>query len=227
MGTLHIADIDIEITRKKIRNLHLKVVGPEGNVRISAPLNMPMREIETFVLSKVSWIRRHQEKFRTGAETAVKWYADGEEHLFRGEQVKLKILETKGAARAVLNKKTLQLYIRGGADRVSRERLVDQFYRNFLKKEVSLYMRKYEPLMGVQVSEVGVKKMKTRWGTCNCRARRIWVNLEMAKKPPHVLEYLVVHEMVHLLEPSHNARFKDLMDLFYPEWRRVRNELKG
>ncbi len=227
MEIVRIAGFEIELTRKKIKNLHLKVSAPGGSVRISAPRHMPLREISDFVQTRESWIRRHQEKFRSRREEAVKEYTHGEEHPFRGEQVKLEIHPAGGAARAVLKEKTLQLYLREGADLASRKRLVDRFYRDYLKKEVPLYVKKYEPLMGVQVSEIGVKKMKTRWGTCNYRARRIWVNLEMAKKPPHVLEYLVVHEMVHLLESSHNGRFKGFMDRFYPRWRAVRAELNN
>ena len=203
----------------------MRVCPPEGRVKVSAPNNMNKDLIKAFLISKVPWIRKKQERIRNLKRETPKEYKDGEAHFFRGERVLLKIHTTSGAHKANLNQNRLLLHVRTNTATASRKRLVEQFYRDHLKSEIPAYIEKYEPLMGVRVSEFGVKKMKTRWGTCNYQARRIWINLELATKPPECLEYLIVHEMVHILEPSHNARFKALMDKFYPKWKPIRAEL--
>ncbi len=225
--TIHIEEIEIEVTRKKIRNIYLKVSSSDGTVRVSAPLNMSKTAINAFLTTKLTWIRRHKERILPRGRKRTLEYTDRERHFFRGKPVYLALFHTTGAQKAVLNHEILQLYTKKDADKNTRKHLVEQFYRDFLKKEIPVYISRYESVMGVAVSSFGVKKMKTRWGSCNHKARRIWINLDLARKSPECLEYLIVHEMVHILEPSHNARFKALMNRFYPDWKAVRAELKS
>lgn len=225
MEIIQLAEQEIELTQKNIKNLHLSVYPPNGRVKVSAPQHMDAATIRAFLISKLPWIRKQQIKIRAQEREAPREYVDRETHYFRGERFLLEIHDTTGPHRVAVNHTTLQLHLRRNASTESRKRLLEQFYRDSLKEEIPKYIEKYEPLLDVEVAEFGIKKMKTRWGTCSHEARCIWINLELAKKPPSCLEYIIVHEMVHLLEASHNARFKTLMDKFYPKWRQVREEL--
>jgi predicted metal-dependent hydrolase len=154
-------------------------------------------------------------------------YVSGETHYFQGVPHQLTVLERMGNARVVCQRsRTIELNISPRSSVVKRERAMLNWYRAYLKKEIPPLIKRWEKIIGVRVEEWGVKRMKTRWGSCNPRARRIWLNLELAKKPPRCLEYVVVHEMAHLLEGSHNRRFKELMSQFMPDWRTIRKELK-
>jgi predicted metal-dependent hydrolase len=225
MESIRLAEIEIELIQKDIKNVHLSVYPPHGKVKVSAPASMSQDVIRAFLISKLPWIRSQQQSINAQEREAPREYVDRESHYLKGERMLLEIHHTTGPHRVVRNHRTLRLYLRSGAGKESRQRLLEQFYRDYLRSEIPLYIAKHEPLIGVNVVEFGIKKMRTRWGTCSYEAGRIWINLELAKKPPECLEYLVVHEMVHLLEPRHNARFKALMDRHYPRWRSVREEL--
>lgn len=225
MYTLNLNDVTIEVTTKDIKNLHLSVYPPEGHVRVSAPTRMSPETIRTFLISKLSWIRKQQRKIQGQPRETPREYIDRESHFFRGHRYLLKTQKTLGRQGVEFLPQALLLKHRPGASTEDKTRIMESFYRAHLKVQVDDLIRHYEPIMGVTVNEFGIKKMKTRWGTCNPTAARIWINLELAKKPTACLEYIVVHEMVHLLEVRHNDRFRGLMDRFMPKWRSIRDLL--
>ncbi len=222
---LRLNDLDIEVVQKKIKNVHLSVYPPHGRVRVSAPESMALDTIRVFVISKLAWIKKQQKKLHAQAREAPREFITRESHYFNGERYLLNVIETKGAAWVKQQHSTLDLYVRPGASRERKSAILDGWYREQLKQKLPPLIAKWEDKMGVKVNEFGIKKMKTRWGTCNTKAHRIWLNLELAKKPAECLEYVVVHEMVHLLEPSHNNRFVALMDRFMPKWKSHKDEL--
>lgn len=225
MSTLALGDIKVELTKKNIKNIHLYVYPPNGQVKVTAPENMKMEIIRGFVISKIPWIRKQQKKFQSQEREASREFLDGESLYCQGKRYLLRIIEKNEKASVQLKGNEIVLQVRPGHDFEKRKVLLNKWYRGELKAMIPKIIEQYEPLMKVKVSEFGVKKMKTRWGTCNIWAKRIWLNLELAKKPFECLEYVVVHEMVHLLEASHNARFKALMDQFLPKWKSYRDLL--
>lgn len=225
MESIQLSDVEIELTWKPIKNLHLSVHPPAGTVRVSAPRTMPRDVVRAFLIGKLPWIRKQREKILAQERESPREYLEGESHYFQGQRLLLEIHPASGPYRVEVNHQALQLYLHPSAGIEARRRLLERFYREHLKGEVPNYIKGYEKRLGVEVAEFGIKKMKTRWGTCNPRARRIWINLELAKKPPECLEYLVLHEMLHLIEPRHNRRFKTLMERHYPRWRSVRDQL--
>ncbi|MGO1468899.1 MAG: M48 family metallopeptidase [Tissierella sp.] len=228
MNNIVIADIDIEVLQKKIKNIHLSVHPPNGRVRLAVPKNMDEEAIRIFAISKLSWIRKQQAKFIIQERQTPREFLSGESHYFLGDRYLLNLLETKGKQCVEINnKKDIDLYVRKNSTKEKREKIMTEWYREELKKIIPGYIKKWEAIMGVEVEEWGVKLMKTRWGSCNINAKRIWINLELAKKNPRCLEYIVVHEMTHLLERKHNDRFKAYMDKFLPNWRSIKAELNG
>lgn len=227
MHQITVADQVIDVVRKNIKNLRLTVYPPDGRVRIAAPLHANDEAVHEFVISKLAWIKKHQAKFASQVRPAPLEYVSGESHYYQGERYFLNVIDQPGAPKVVIrDQSTLNLYVRPESDLVQRRGVMNAWYRQQLKAQIPPLIEKWQPIMGVTVQAWGVKQMKTRWGTCNIRARRIWLNLELAKRPPRCLEYIVVHEMVHLLERLHNARFRAFMDQFLPHWRSCKEELK-
>jgi len=218
-------ELEIELHRKDIRNLHLSVYPSLGRVRVFAPENMNEDVIRAYLVSKIPWIRKQIKNIFAQEREGPREFLERESHYFEGKRYLLEIVETVGVQGVAIRHNRMQLHAKKDASTDTLRALVERFYRMHLKEEVQRLVGKYEPVLGVVVAEFGIKKMKTRWGTCNHEARRIWVNLELAKKPQKCLEYIVVHGMVHILEPSHNKRFIALMDRFYPTWRAVKEEL--
>lgn len=228
MSKITIENIDIELVRKKINNIHLTVYPPDGRVRLAVPVHMDDNAARNFALSKLSWINKQRNKYRTYKPLPVKEFISGELHYFLGDEYILNIIETTGKQHIVLSdNKFMDMYVRKDSTLDKREKILTEFYRQKLKEMIPPYIEKWEKIMGVTVSEFGVKSMKTRWGTCNVRDKRIWINLELAKKNPKFLEYIIVHEMVHLLEKSHNHVFKSYMTKFLPDWKILKDELNG
>ena len=218
-------DINVEVIQKNIKHLHLRVYPPNGRVKVSAPKSMAVNTIRLFVNSKMDWIKKQQIKLRAQAREAPREYVDRESHYFNGKRYLLEVIEHNAPAKVRMNSQTIELFVRPQTPREKRRSLLNEWYRQQLKHAVPQIIEKYEKMMDVRVCEFGIKLMKTKWGTCNPKAKRIWLNLELAKKPSECLEYIVVHEMVHLLEPSHNARFVSYMDKFMPKWRFYKEEL--
>jgi predicted metal-dependent hydrolase len=216
----------VDVVRKNIKNLHLGVYPPNGRIRVAAPLRINDEAVRLLIISKLAWIKRQQAKFEAQERQSAREYVSGESHYYQGRRYLLNVIEQKGSPAVILrNNKTMDLLVRPDSDASQRERILIAWYRQRLKEEIVPLIAKWEPIIGVEVAEWGVKQMKTKWGTCNIRAHRIWLNLELVKKPLHCLEYIIVHEMVHLLERHHNDRFRAYMNNFMPLWQYYREEL--
>lgn len=219
--------ITVEVIRKSIKNLHLGVYPPDGRVRVAAPLVVSDDAVRLAVVGKIGWIKRQKAKFENQPRQSKREMISGESHYFFGRRYRLRVIEHDGPGRITLRgSSTMELYVRRSTGAEEREKLLQRWSRAELKSMIQPLIEKWQPVMGVQVAAWGVKKMKTKWGSCNPAARRIWLNLELAKKPIHCLEYIVVHEMVHLLVRHHNERFVNVMDKHLPQWRFCREELK-
>lgn len=223
---IEVGGIQVEIVRKDIKNLHLGVYPPNGRVRVAAPHRLDDEAVRLAVVSRLTWIRRRQKDFASQERQSERELINGESHYFMGRRYRLDVIE-KDAPPAVRlrNNTTLELCVRPGSSRDERNDVLQRWYRNRLRERLPDIIERWAPKVGVSVAEVRIKKMKTHWGTCNIDARRIWLNLELAKKPPECLEYILVHEMVHLLERHHNNHFKKLMNCAMPQWRVYRDEL--
>jgi predicted metal-dependent hydrolase len=228
MEQLIIQDVKIDVIRKNIKNIYLAVYPPTGRVRIAAPLHTNDDTIRLFAISKLSWIKRNQRKFEQQERLTPREYKQRESHYFQGRRYLLNIVETNETQKVVLkNKKYIELYIKPGTPTEKRHELLTEWYRAQLKKQIPPIIEKWEKILNVKVNDWQVRQMKTKWGSCNIENKRIWINLELAKKPEHCLEYIIVHEMVHLLERNHNARFQYYMDTNLPNWRKIKTELNG
>ena len=226
MHNIKVSGLEVEIVRKDIKNLHLAVHPPDGRVRVSSPLLVDDEAVRLAVISKIAWIRRQQKKFEGQDRQSVREYVTGESHYLWGERYLLNVAYHQAPPKVELrNKSKIDLYVREDSDREKREQVLQEWYRTQLKEAIPSLIEKWEEIVRVEVADWGVKRMKTKWGTCTVEAKRIWLNLELAKKPPLCLEYIIVHEMVHLMERHHNDRFVALMDQFMPKWRLHRDEL--
>jgi hypothetical protein len=224
---IKLGDITVDVVLKDIKNVHLSVYPPAGRVRIAAPRHMSLDTIRVFALSKLEWIRQQQVKLREQERETPREYVDRESHYVWGKRYLLKVIEIEEPPSIELKHKQMLLRVRPGAGEDKRQALVEEWYREQLKKAVPPLLARWQPLLGVSVERWFVQRMKTRWGSCNHKARTIRLNTELAKKPPECLEYIVVHELVHLLEPTHNARFIALMDRFMPRWQAYRDMLNS
>lgn len=226
MNQITISNITVDIVHKNIKNMHLAVYPPTGRVRISAPLRIDDDTIKLFAISKLSWIKRHQRKFKNQGRISPREYKERESHYFQGLRYLLRIKDTNGRGFVDLKGKTyLDLYVRKNASFENKQRVMNEWYRQELKNILPEIIEHLEKKIGVKVDFCGIKRMKTKWGSCNIEKKRIWLNLELAKKPIHHLEYVVVHEMIHLLERNHNNRFKNYMDNYSPHWKQIKDEL--
>lgn len=223
-----IAGIAVEVVRKDIKNLHLGVYPPSGRVRVAAPLVVNDEAVRLAVIDKLGWIKRQRAQFARQPRQSEREMVNGESHYFMGRRYRLRVHEVDGPARVALRGiASMDLFVRPGASMEKREAVLLDWHRSTLRSSIADLLANWQPKLGVQVAGWGIKKMKTKWGSCNVGARRIWLNLELAKKPPQCLEYIVVHELVHLLERKHSERFSKLMDLYLPDWRHRRDVLKG
>lgn len=229
MAKLIVNNIEIELIKKNIKNLHLSVLPPNGRVQISAPKRMDDEAIRLFVISKLSWIKKQCSKFEKQERQPEREFISGESHYFLGERYLLNVNYTNKRKQEVKihNKTYIDLYVREGSTKEQKQNVMKEWYRRELKALIPPLIKKWESIIGVKVEYWGVKSMKTRWGSCNIAAKRIWLNLELSKKTPLCLEYIIVHEMVHLLERHHNERFISYMDKFLPNWRSIKAELNG
>jgi predicted metal-dependent hydrolase len=225
MQEIQLGDITVEVTQKDIKNVHLSVYPPFGQVKIAAPNRMDLDTIRIYAISKLSWIRKQQAKIKAQKREAPREYLTKESHYYLGKRYLLKVIEHHSSPLVKLKHNTIELYIRPETNTAKRKEILDNWYRTQLKELVPKTILKWEKEMKVKVNEFGIKKMKTKWGTCNIAAQRIWLNLELAKKPISCLEYIIIHEMTHLLERNHNNRFVALMNQFMPNWKEVKEEL--
>jgi len=223
---IKVSGLSVEIVRKSIKNLHLGVYPPNGRVRVAAPLSVSDDAIRLAVIGKLGWIRRQREKFEAQPRQSKREMVSGESHYFQGRRYRILVVYHDGPTTVVLrNKTTMEIKVRPETGTEQRLKVIERWYREQLKAMIPPMLEKWQPLLDIEVADWGVKKMKTKWGSCSIDARRIWLNLELAKKPPQCLEYVLVHEMVHLMERHHNDRFTALMDRHLPHWRTYREEL--
>lgn len=229
MASITISDITVEVIKKDIKNIHLAVYPPNGKVRLAAPKEVNDETIRLYAVSKLSWIRKQQRNFKQQDRQTERNYVNRETHYFFGKKYLLKIIDTPrnsvNQKVTIYNKSEIHLHLKEGSTSLYKHNVINEWYRNELKKVIPAIIDKWEKIMGVQVEDWGVKQMKTKWGTCNIKAKRIWINLELAKKPEKCLEYIVVHEMIHLLERKHSEIFLAYMNKFLPNWKQIKNEL--
>jgi predicted metal-dependent hydrolase len=211
--------ISIEISHKRIKNMHLRVYPPAGLVRVSAPLHLSRQDIIRQLEEKKEWIRTQQARLKARPAPAEITMQTGETHYFMGQPYPLQVIEQENSQHVLLCDEVLRLSTKPKATVIEKEKLLNAWYQAQMHSLIPGLLQKWQPILCVDVREWGTKTMKTRWGSCNTRARRIWLNLNLIKKTILCLEYVLVHEMVHLLEASHNARFYQLMDRFMPDWR--------
>lgn len=223
---IRVGGVAVQIVRKDIKNLHLGVYPPNGRVRVAAPLRLRDDAVRLAVVGKLGWIKKQRAKFAAQPRQSKREMVSGESHYFLGRRFRLRVVEYRGRATIALRgRRFLELRVRPDTDAQARERILRNWYREHLRKTIPVLVSKWETILGVEAAAWGIKRMKTKWGACSVDARRIWLNLELAKKPVHCLEYIVAHELVHLIERRHNDRFIALMDRHLPLWRHYSREL--
>ncbi len=223
---MEVGSIKALVVRKPIKNLHLSVLPPLGKVRVTAPLAMKDDAIRTLLATRLIWIKKQQKKFEGQERQTKREYVSGESHYLWGKPYRLQVVyENKPSSVRIKGKDKLILYVRPKSNRAKRERVMMDWYRKELRNVARVLIERWQEVVGVQLDAWGIKRMKTRWGTCNQKAGRIWLNLELAKKTENCLDFIIVHEMTHLLEKKHNNRFKVYMDKFLPRWRQYKEEL--
>jgi len=223
-----VSDIPVLVVKKSIKHLNLGVYPPDGRVRVAAPLHFTADNIRLAVVSKLSWIKKQQAKFQAQPRQSKREMVSGETHYIFGRPYQLEVIERCGSDEIMLtNNHILQLFIKPGTSTEKRAKVLNEWYRHQLKSRVPELLNKWQEIIGEEVNDWGIKKMKTKWGSCNITKRRIWLNLELAKKPIECLEYVLVHELVHLLERYHNQRFIAYMDRYLPQWQKCRDILNS
>ncbi len=224
---LQLGALSIEVVQKNIKNIHLSVYPPHGIVKVAAPLHYDIELIRVYVNSKTVWIKKQQAKILAQVRETPRDFITRESHFFKGKRYLLQITEHDASPKVVLHHSKIELFVRPNTALAKRESILQEWYRTELKKQIAPLIAKWEQKIGVSVHEWQVKQMKTKWGTCNTEKKRVWLNLELAKKPVECLEFVVVHELVHLLERLHNDRFYAYMDKFLPNWQHLRSELNA
>ena len=221
---MRIRDLDVLVLKKKIKNIHLSVLPTDGKVRVSVPEYISDETIRIFIIKKYNWIIKHKRAFQEQERQTIREYVSGESHYFKGKHY---ILRVEYAKRPRIEKKWEYIfyYVPKGYSLKQKQKYYEKWLRKELKKEFDVLVPKWENIIGVKAKEVRVREMKTRWGSCNPEAKRIWINLELIKKPAKLFEYVIVHELVHFLERRHNKDFEKNMDKYLPLWREYRRQL--
>ena len=223
--TVNLGSVQAQVLRKRIKHMHLGVFPPEGVVRISAPEGVALDTIRVFAISKLAWIKQQQRKMQAQPREPEREYIDRESHYVWGQRYLLQVQELERRASIALSGKNMLMTVRPGTPAEKRQALLDAWYRTQVREAAQPLLRKWQAIMGVQAGKLRVQRMKTKWGSCNPQTGLIRLNTDLAKKPPEHLEYVIVHELAHLIEPSHNARFVSLMNLLMPKWQHYRDEL--
>jgi predicted metal-dependent hydrolase len=223
--TIRLGDISIAVTRKPVKHVHLSVYPPAGRVTLVAPTGTRLEVARAYAISKLGWIRDQQAKLRSQARETLRQYVERESHYLWGRRYLLSVVEKDEKPSVKLDHRRMVLTVRPGSTLAKREKLIQELHRAALHEVVPALIRKWEVKFGVKVSGYFLQRMKTKWGGCNHRARNIRLNTELAKKPRDLLEYVIVHEMAHLLEPKHSERFLEILGQHYPTWREARAEL--
>ena len=223
--TIRIGELSVLLTRKNIKNVHLAVHPPEGRVTLSAPENTRSDVARAYVVSMLGWIHRKQEEFRMQARETPRQLLERESHSLWGRRHLLSVVELDAKPRVTIDHRRITLHVRPGSDRAKRAQVLHEWHKKLLHGLLPGLIAKWEPKLGVKVASYFLQRMKTKWGSCNARSGTIRLNTELVKKPRDLIEYVVVHEMAHLLEPTHNDRFVSILTKHYPSWREARAEL--
>ena len=224
---MNVSGIEIEVVKKDIKNMHLNVMPPSGRVRISAPHGTSDDAINLFAVKKISWIKKQVGKFNSQERQTEREYITGESHYLWGRRYKLEVKYSNKRNNIEVKGNKIILTVREKSTQQQRENYVNEWYRAELKSKLPSIVEKWESIIGVKANEVNIKNMRTRWGTCNTETKRVWINLQLAKKPVECLEYIVIHELVHLREKNHTKAFVEQMDKYMPDWRVVKDELNS
>ncbi len=222
---IQLAEVSIEVTRKDIKNVHLSVHPPDGRVTLAAPTSTRLEVARAYAITKLGWIRRQREKLEAQARETPRKFIERESHYVWGRRYLLTVRETEASPGVSLDHKRMTLAVRPGADAVKRAEIIHRWHKALLHAEVPALIRKWEPRISVKVNRYFLQRMKTKWGGCNHQQRNIRLNTELVKKPKDLLEYVIVHEMVHLIEPTHSERFLAILEKHWPSWREARAEL--
>lgn len=222
---IHIGDISIAVTRKDIKNVHLSVHPPEGRVTLSAPTETRLEVARAYAITRLSWIREQQEKLRSQARETPREFIERESHYLWGRRHLLTVVERDTKPSVTVDHKRITLSVRPGSDHAKRESVIHEWHKSLLHEFIPTLISKWEPKLGVQVTAYFLQRMKTKWGSCNPKVGHIRLNTELMKKPKDLVEYVVVHEMLHLTEPTHSDRFISLLTEHFPTWREARIEL--
>lgn len=224
-STLTVSDIPVQVTRKDVKRLHLSVYPPDGQVKVSAPLFMSEDNIRLAIITRLKWIRTQQKQFQDQPRQTKREIVSGESHYLWGTRYRLDVVYCRGKHKVIPNGEYLCMAVSPNTTLANRERLLADYYRQEIKQRIPDLLAKWQPVIGRNVDYWGIKRMKTRWGSCNPATARIWLNLELAKKPTQCLEYVLVHELVHLLEANHGKHFIAYMDKFLPNWHSIQQQL--
>jgi predicted metal-dependent hydrolase len=224
---LKLGEIMVEVVQKDIKNVHLSVYPPHGRVKISAPSRMSADTIRVFAISKIGWIKQQQTKLRGQEREAPREYLDRESHYVWGKRYLLKLIESDSPPAITLKPRWMVMSVRPGTDDTKKRTILEDWYREQIKQAVPPLLAKWEPVLGVRVERFFVQRMKTKWGSCSPERHGIRLNTELARKPPECLEYIVVHEMAHLIVRRHNDKFGSLLAGCLPHWRQLRQMLNG
>lgn len=227
-NTLTVNGIDVRIVRKDIKNLHLGVYPPDGHVRVAVPKHVTDDNIRLAVVNKLSWINKQRKEFNDQSRQSKRQYVSGECHYYFGKRCRLELVERTGKHEVkVFKSGKMKMYVNPETSIPNKEKLLNEWYRKELKQCLPELIEKWQAVTGENVQSWGVKKMKTKWGSCNIAAGRIWLNLELAKKPKECLEYIIVHELVHLHERNHNDKFRAHLNRTMPQWKSYRDILNS
>ncbi|NEW35796.1 M48 family metallopeptidase [Nocardia cyriacigeorgica] len=224
---LTIRGIDVDVIYKDIKNLHIGVYPPLGRVRVAAPNRLDDDQVRLAVIQRLPWIKRQRDKLRSAERQSEREMVTGESHYVWGVRRRLKVVERLGRAHFEIDGERLVLYVPAETSAEKRRAYLDKWYRDQLRQEIPDRIAKWEQALGVTVPKWTIRRMKTKWGSCNRETRHIWFNVELAKKHPDCLEYIVVHEMAHYFERNHGERFTSLMDQHLPDWRSRRDQLNA
>lgn len=219
--------IPIEISRKKIKNINLRIYPPHGLVKVSVPLRFSEKQLKDSLQSKMAWINKQRARILNYPVVEDCTFTTGSTVLYQGKKYLLIIEEHHGPSQISIQDELMFCYTKPYSAPCEIQSILERWCKHQMQKLLPQLIQHWEAVIGVKVVEWGIKKMKTRWGSCNTKASRIWLNLNLMKKPPICLEYVLVHELIHLLEPSHNQRFYRLMDHFMPTWREYEYQLEG
>jgi predicted metal-dependent hydrolase len=225
--TIYVANLEVSVTKKNIKNVHLSVHPPNGVVKLSVPTDADPDTLKAFVLTKLDWIRRHQKKFASQSREPVRELIERESLYIWGTRYLLKIQNYDGGGRVDLDGKHLVLHTRAGSSVDQRREILEAWLRSQVRNRAKRCLKIWSKKLGVAIPKLYIQRMKTKWGSCSPTSQSIRLNTELAHKNHKALEYVIVHELMHLIEPKHNAQFFQLMDAAYPEWRGIRRKLNS